>query len=167
MSNNCFRFNHFTLAMATRKAPSSLLLRVQTEATHATAALAASKTLEAPFDGSEDKTVIFCADLMPNRAATPESLALRAGIPPNCTIQYLQPRHQDNPLAVSCISDDGYENVVQGGWCVLMSAPSLVSLALVISGFFTLYMGIGQPIRDNGFLHSKATHKYITRKNKV
>ena len=153
--------------MATRKAPSSLLLRVQTEATHATATLAASKTLEAPFDGSEDKTLIFCADLMPNRAATPESLALRAGIPPNCTIQYLQPRHQDNPLAVSSISDDGYENVVQGGWCVLMSAPSLVSLALVISGFFTLYMGIGQPIRDNGFLHSKATHKYITRKNKV
>ena len=168
MASNCFIVTVFTLAMTTRgKAPTSLLLRVQTEATYVTATLAATKVLEPPFDSSEDKALIWCSELLQNRSGSPESAALRAGIPAHCTVQYFQPRHQDNPLAVSCISDDGYEQVVEGGWCVLLSAPSLVALAQVISCFVTLYMGIGQPLRDNCFVHKQANHKFITRKNKV
>ena len=130
--------------MSTRvRPPTGLLLRIQSEATYATASLAASKILEdLNYDGSEEKAFIWCSDFMPNRPATQESLALRSAIPPNCSIQYLQPRHQDNPLAVSSITDDVYENVVSGGWCVLMNGPTLGSLAQLISMFITIYMGI-------------------------
>ena len=48
-----------------------------------------------------------------------------------------------------------------------MTAPSLVALAGVISSFTTLYMGIGQPQRDNAFVHKQPNHKFITRRNKV
>ena len=154
--------------MTTRsKPPTSLLLRVQSEATCVTATLAATKMLEAPFDRTEDKALIWCYDLLQNRGGSAEAAALRVGIPANCTLNYLQPKHQDNPLSVSNISDDGYETVVEGGWCVLMTAPSLVALAGVIWSFTTLYMGIGQPQRDNGFVHKAANHKFITRRNKV
>ena len=102
--------------MTTRsKPPTSLLLRVQSEATCVTATLAATKMLEAPFDRTEDKALIWCYDLLQNRGGSAEAAALRVGIPANCTLNYLQPKHQDNPLSVSNISDDGYETVVEGG----------------------------------------------------
>ena len=49
----------------------------------------------------------------------------------------------------------------------MMSAPTLGALAQVITTFITSYMGIGQPIRDNGFVHASQKHKYVTRKNRV
>jgi hypothetical protein len=48
-----------------------------------------------------------------------------------------------------------------------MSAPTLGALAQVITTLITSYMGIGQPIRDNGFVHASQKHKYVTRKNRV
>ena len=169
MAHNFFRTSLYRPAMSGRVRPSTgLLFQIQSQTAYASATLAASKILEdINYDGSEDKAPIWCSDLMPNRPPTKESLALRSAIPPNSSIQYLQPRHQDNPLAVTNITDDGYENFVSGGWCVVMNAPTLGSLAQVITAFITAYMGIGQPIRDNGFVHASQKHKYVTRKNRV
>ena len=168
-AHNFFRSSLCRPAMSGRvRPPTGLLLQIQSQTAYASAILAASKILEdINYDGSEEKALIWCSDLMPNRPPTKESLALRSALPPNSSIQYLQPRHQDNPLAVSNITDDGSENFVSGGWCVVMNAPTLGSLAQVITAFITAYMGIGQPIRDNGFVHASQKHKYVTLRNRV
>ena len=53
------------------KPPTGLLLQIQSQAAYVTARVAASKVLEdINYNDTDEKALIWCADLMPNRPPT-------------------------------------------------------------------------------------------------
>ena len=69
---NLFRTSLYKPAMSGRaKPPTGLLLQIQSQAAYASARVTASKVLEDINDNDTDeKALIWCADLMPNRPPT-------------------------------------------------------------------------------------------------
>ena len=71
------------------------------------------------------------------------------------------------PSAFSHVTSTGLEEYIQGGWCCAFTAQYLTDMKVVRGAFFREFMGLGLPVRDNGFMHEMPQHKYLTRKNKT
>ena len=65
------------------------------------------------------------------------------------------------------MTNTGLEECIQGGWCCALTAQNLTDMKVVLAAFFREFMGLGLPVRDNGFLHEMPQHKYLTRKKKT
>ena len=89
---------------------------------------------------------------------------MRARLPAHSDVQYFQPAHASS---FSHVSDTGLEGYIPGGWCCAFTAQHLTDMKVVLEAFFREFMGVGMPIRDNGFLHEMPQHKYITRNHKT
>ena len=155
--------------MSTKKLPVGLTLHVDFSHIEAKGWLVASSffdcTSSTPDD--EDKTMIFCAGLLPGKSAIAEAVTMRQSLLPNCDIQYYQPKHEENPTRFSSISDDGVDESIDGVWACIFTAPNLIQLGQTFDSFVEHFMGIGKPIKDNFFRHAAPTHRYISRKNRV
>ena len=63
------------------------------------------------------------------------------------------------------MTNTGLEEYIQGGWCCAFTAQNLTDMKVVLGAFFREFMGLGLPVRDNGFMHEMPQHNYLTRKN--
>ena len=143
-----------------------LIFHVEFNAIHAKGYLVATSFFDGNATG-DDKAFIFCADLPPSRTHALEAENMRGKLPPNCTVNNLQPTHDENPTCFQHIIDSGEDIGTEGAWTCMLMAPSLSLLAETFEVFAYHYMGLGQPLRDNSFSHMQATHCFITRQNVV
>ena len=156
-------------AASRQKPPRALVLQVRSLAYGVQCLFLGNKIFEEPasYLGDNDSDMIWSVDFLDNRAPTAEVQSTRARMPAQCDVQYLRPGANENPLMIVHTSDSGHETVIPGPWCVLMTANSLIVMALVIQSFFVNFMGINQPLRDNGFFFSgNPKAKFIGRKNR-
>ena len=157
------------------KPATPLLLQVSTRDIQATATLLSGRWVDSHgAEANIDKDFIWCTELLESRQTTRDVSvdSMRRALPPHANIDYYHPRHIENPTAIVRVNDEtGDEESLPGTWCLLMRAQTAEALFHTIAVFFTMYMGLQQPIRDNGFVHEKSTpgapvKKYIVRKNK-
>ena len=165
---------HFSLSkqsMATKKVPLPLTLHVEQNDVKASAFLVSSKYFdEGNADSStaaNDNTMIWCAGLLSGRSSIPEASTMRRALPPSCSVDYYQPTHEDNPTRIGRVNDFGEDDGYEGQWACVLQAPTLENLADTFDAFTEHYMGLGAPMRDNFFRHERASHKFISRKNRV
>ena len=146
------------------RAPTALVLQVQATSMQAKATLIGAHFFnEAYHDAATDASMIWCTDLLSGRQASKEALAKRSLLPANSDIQYFQPTHSENPSAFSHVTNTGLEEYIQGAWCCAFTAQNLTDMKVVLAAFFRESMGLGLPVRDNGFMHEMPQHKYLTR----
>ena len=158
----------FALEAMAGKKPTPLILHVETSAIQSKAFLVGSSFFDdVGFDATTDSSMIWCAGLLNGRSSIPAAGAMRQALGPSCDVQYYQPRHDDNPTKFGDVNLDGVDESSEGAWCTVFTAPDLVNLANTFDSFFSIYMGIGQPIKDNFFYHAQPAHRYISRKNFV
>ena len=155
-------------AASRQKPPRPLVLQVRSLAYGVQCFFLGNKFFEEPasYIADNDSDMIWALDWLDSRVPTAEVLSARKKMPSQCDVTYLRPGAHENPFMIVHTLDSGHETVTQGPWCILMTANSLKSMALVVQSFFVNFMGIDQPLRDNGFFFSgNPKAKFIGRRN--
>ena len=136
----------------------SLVLQVTSSDTQCTATLLPGQWLEGNgTDMISEVDFIWCTDLLSAKIATKEVEAMRKALPERADVRYYHPEHMVNPMAVIRVNDEtGEEELVGGTGCVVMRAQNIDALFHTIAVFFTQFMDLYAPVRDNGFVHEKA-----------
>ena len=151
-----------------KKEPLALILHVEHSDVKAQAMIVPATYFDlSAAENGKDTTMIWCAGLLPGRSSIPEAETMRRALPANCSVNYFQPNHDENPTRIDLVNDNGIDEGYDGQWTCVLTAPRLDSLGQTFDCFAEHYMGLGAPMRDNFFRWEMSTHKFLSRRNNV
>ena len=164
----CFSPYCFHTMTSKKKEPQAMVLHIEHSAVKAQGVIVPATYFDSgAVESGHDTTMIWCAGILAGRSGILEADTMRRALPPNTSVQYFQPNHDDNPTRIGLVNDNGIDEGCDGQWTCVLTAPHLDSLAQTFHCFAEHYMGLGAPMRDNFFRWERPTHKFLSRRNKV